>query len=152
MQKANFNTLRVWGGGVYPDDEFYSLCDRYGLIVWQDLMFACAIYDVREDSFIQEITCEIEDNLKRIRHHPCIGLICGNNEMEWAFVNWDRFVQTREQEFEYLKQYHVIIPEIHQRICPELFYWPSSPSSTGYFDEPNDPDRGRLPLLGGMAQ
>ena len=140
--EANFNTLRVWGGGVYPDDEFYDLCDRYGLIVWQDLMFACAIYDVREDSFIQEITCEIEDNLRRIRHHPCIGLICGNNEMEWAFVNWDRFVQTREQEFEYLKQYHVIIPEIHQRICPELFYWPSSPSSTGYFEEPNDPNRG----------
>ncbi len=139
---ANFNTIRVWGGGVYPDDSFYDLCDRYGLIIWQDLMFSCAVYDVKEESFVENITREIEDNLTRIRHHPSIGLICGNNEMEWAFVEWENFIHTKEQEFEYLNQYHIIIPEIHKRICPEIFYWPSSPSSTGYFDNPNDPDRG----------
>ncbi|NQT58717.1 MAG: glycoside hydrolase family 2 protein [Bacteroidetes bacterium] len=140
--EANFNSIRVWGGGVYPEDYFYDLCDEYGLIVWQDLMFACAIYDIRNDAFLNEIKEEIQDNLLRIRHHASLGLICGNNEMEWFFVDYDTFHQSKEQEFEYIKQYHIVIPEIVRNVCPEIFYWSSSPSSGGYFEEPNSADKG----------
>lgn len=138
---ANFNCLRVWGGGVYPSDEFYDLCDEYGLVVWQDLMFACATYDVRDPAFLSEIVAEVEDNLRRLRHHASLGLICGNNEMEVAFVDWG-FPHTKEMRTEYLKQYQFIFPEIAARIAPQTFYWPASPSSGGDFENPNDPDRG----------
>jgi beta-mannosidase len=138
---ANYNCLRVWGGGVYPSDKVFDLCDEYGLIVWQDMMFACAIYDVRNDDFMENVKEELRDNLKRIRHHACIGLICGNNEMETAFEDWG-FNPTKEERAEYLKQFQFIFPEIVKEICPELFYWPSSPSSGGNFENPNNPDRG----------
>ena len=138
--KANYNSLRVWGGGVYPEDAFFELCDKYGMVVWQDMMFACATYDVRNEAFLENISLEVEDNLRRIRHHACIGLICGNNEMEWGYLGW--FTPTNEQKTEYLKQYQFVFPEIAARVCPELFYWPSSPSSGGDFENPNDPDKG----------
>lgn len=138
---SNFNCLRVWGGGVYPSNEFFGLCDRYGLIVWQDLMFACAIYDVNNPVFMNEISEEIADNLERIRHHASLALICGNNEMEWGFEEWD-FPHTPENRTEYLKQYQFIIPELVKKHAPDTFYWPASPSSGGDFDMPNDPDRG----------
>ncbi|MCK5200514.1 MAG: glycoside hydrolase family 2 protein [Spirochaetales bacterium] len=138
---ANYNCLRVWGGGVYPADKVFDLCDEYGLIVWQDMMFACALYDARNDKFMENVKHELSDNLKRIRHHPCIGLICGNNEMEEAFESWG-FNPTKEERDEYLKQFQSIFPEIINEICPEHFYWPSSPSSVGNFENPNDPDRG----------
>lgn len=138
---ANYNCLRVWGGGVYPSDKVFDLCDEYGLIVWQDMMFACAIYDARNDEFMENVKHELRDNLKRIRHHACLGLVCGNNEMEWAFEEWG-FNPTKEERAEYLKQYQFVFPEIVKETCPELFYWPSSPSSGGNFENPNDPDRG----------
>jgi beta-mannosidase len=70
---ANFNCVRVWGGGVYPSDDFYDLCDRYGLIVWQDLMFACGVYDFNNPAFRENIKEEVRDNLRRIRHHASLG-------------------------------------------------------------------------------
>lgn len=76
------------GRGFYPDDYFYDLCDQYGLIVWQDHMFACAEYEMNEE-FSKEIISEIADNVRRIRHHASLGLWCGNNEMEMAWVDWD---------------------------------------------------------------
>lgn len=138
---ANFNCIRVWGGGIYPSDEFFDLCDEKGLVVWQDLMFACAIYDVNNEHFLNNISEELRDNLRRMRHHASIGLICGNNEMEWAFEEWD-FNPTKEQRVEYLKQYQFVFPQIMKEVCPELFYWPASPSSGGDFEKPNDPDHG----------
>jgi beta-mannosidase len=138
---ANFNTIRVWGGGVYPSDDFYDLCDRYGLIVWQDLMFACAIYDISDQRFFNNIKEEVRDNLLRIRHHASLGLVCGNNEMEWAFVDWG-WPLTNENKTEYLMQYQFAFPEIMKEVAPQVFYWPASPSSGGNFDEPNSPDRG----------
>ena len=80
-KRANFNCVRVWGGGYYPSDHFYDLCDEMGLIVWQDLMFACNVYDLTEE-FEENITKEITENVKRLRHHASLGLWCGNNEME----------------------------------------------------------------------
>ena len=77
----------MWGGGYYPSDHFYDLCDEMGLIVWQDLMFACNVYDLTEE-FEENITKEITENVKRLRHHASLGLWCGNNEMESAWDHW----------------------------------------------------------------
>jgi len=95
-REANFNSIRVWGGGYYPDDYFYDICDELGLVVWQDFMFACAVYDLN-DEFDLNVRAELADNIKRIRHHACLGLWCGNNEMEW-FVDQMRWVGNLKQK------------------------------------------------------
>ncbi|WP_245535082.1 beta-mannosidase [Leadbettera azotonutricia] len=137
---ANFNSVRVWGGGNYPDDSFYDICDELGLVVWQDFMFACAVYDLTEE-FEKNIRAELADNIKRIRHHPSLGLWCGNNEME-MFVDQMMWVGTMKQKADYIKMYEYIFPQILKALDPETFYWPASPSSGGSFDKPNDPNRG----------
>ena len=78
---ANMNCIRVWGGGYYPEDDFYDSCDELGLLVWQDFMFACAVYNLTED-FEENIKAEFVDNIRRLRHHAALALWCGNNEME----------------------------------------------------------------------
>ena len=139
---ANFNSIRVWGGGIYPSDDFFDACDEAGLIVWQDLMFACANYRLT-DTFREDIEAEVRDNVRRIRHHACLGLWCGNNEME-MFVKegeWGAHADPQIRE-DYLKMYEQIFPQIMREEDPDAFYWPASPSSGGGFDEPNSPDRG----------
>ncbi len=138
---ANFNSIRVWGGGYYPEDWFYDLCDELGLVVWQDFMFACAVYDLTPE-FEANIRAEFIDNIKRIRHHASLGLWCGNNEME-EFVEQRNSWVTKPQEVrDYLFMYERIIPEVLKQYDPNTFYWPSSPSSGGSFDFPQDPNRG----------
>jgi len=137
---ANFNAIRVWGGGYYPDDFFFDICDELGLIVWLDFMFACAVYELTDD-FDRNIRRELADNVKRIRHHPSLGLWCGNNEME-MFVDKMQWVSTMKQKADYIKMYEYIFPQILKVLDPETFYWPASPSSGGSFDAPNDPNRG----------
>lgn len=140
--KCNFNTLRIWGGGYYPSDTFYNLCDEMGIIVWQDLMFACNIYDL-DDDFRKNIEAEIRDNVSRFRHHACLGLICGNNEIESAWTSWDDFKNHPEElRRDYLEMFEDIIPDIIGQLAPQTFYWPSSPSSGGRFDNPDDETRG----------
>ena len=78
---AHFNTVRIWGGGYYPDDFFYDICDELGLLVWQDFLYACAFYDLTP-AFEASIRKETEQNVRRLRHHPSLALLCGNNEME----------------------------------------------------------------------
>lgn len=138
--QANFNCIRVWGGGYYPDDYFYDICDELGLIVWQDMMFACAVYELTDD-FEKNITQELIDNIKRIRHHASLGLWCGNNEME-MFVDMGEWVNTPKQKCDYIKMYEYIFPKILKQYDPNTFYWPASPSSGGSFDNPNDENRG----------
>jgi beta-mannosidase len=137
---ANFNAIRVWGGGFFPGDEFYDLCDEMGFIVWQDLMFACAVYDLNE-KFENNIHMEIKDNIRRIADHACLGLICGNNEME-MFVKEGLWVKTHKQRADYIKMYEYLFPKWIHEYAPDTVYWPSSPSSGGAFDEPNDDKRG----------
>ncbi len=137
---AHFNAIRVWGGGYYPDNSFYDACDELGLIVWQDFMFACAVYNLSE-SFEENIRAEIADNVRRLRHHASLGLWCGNNEME-QFVAEGLWVSSPRQKADYIKMYEYIIPAILKQEDPATFYWPASPSSGGSFDFPNDPDRG----------
>ena len=139
---CHFNTVRVWGGGIYPDDDFFDLCDEMGLVVWQDLMFACNTYKLTED-FRENIVREAEDNLRRIRHHACLGLICGNNEMETAWLDWGGVKdQPAYLKQDYLEQFEHLLKDVCEREAPDSFYWPSSPSSGGGFDDPNSLDRG----------
>ena len=139
---ANYNCVRVWGGGCYPGDDFFDLCDEMGLVVWQDLMFACNTYRLTED-FRENIVREAEDNLRRIRHHACLGLICGNNEMETAWLDWGGVKeQPAYLKQEYLEQFEHLLKDVCGREAPDSFYWPSSPSSGGGFDDPNSLDRG----------
>ena len=137
---ANMNCVRVWGGGYYPDDFFYDICDELGLLVWQDFMFACAVYNLTED-FEENIRAEFVDNIRRLRHHASLALWCGNNEME-QFVAQGEWVSSMAQKADYIKMYEYIIPKILKEEDPQTFYWPASPSSGGSFDEPQDPNRG----------
>ena len=137
---ANMNCIRVWGGGYYPDDYFYDICDELGLLVWQDFMFACAVYNLTDD-FEENIRAEFLDNVRRLRHHPSLALLCGNNEME-QFVAEGEWVDYPRQKADYIKMYEYIIPKILKAEAPQTFYWPASPSSGGSFDKPQDPTRG----------
>lgn len=137
---ANFNVIRVWGGGFYPDDWFFDICDELGLAVWQDFMFACSVYELTED-FEANIRQEFIDNIRRLRHHPSLALWCGNNEME-MFVDERCWVTKPTEVRDYLLMYERIIPEVLKEHDHQTFYWPASPSSGGSFDNPNDPDRG----------
>ena len=137
---ANMNCVRIWGGGYYPDDFFYDICDELGLLVWQDFMFACAVYNLSEE-FEENITAEFVDNVRRLRHHPSLALWCGNNEME-DFVDKGEWVSTHRQKADYIKMYEYIIPKVLKAEDPQAFYWPASPSSGGSFDNPQDPNRG----------
>lgn len=148
---ANFNAIRVWGGGYYPDDAFYDICDELGLMVWQDLMYACAFYDLTPD-FERSIRVETQQNVARLRHHASLALICGNNEMEMfmagansALINhrtWE-FVPTYPHHItDYVKMFEYILPAIVKETAPQTYWWPASPSSGGNFDAPNDENRG----------
>ena len=139
-REANFNVIRVWGGGCYPEDWFYELCDEMGFLVWQDFMFACSVYELTPE-FEENIRREFADNIKRIRHHASLGLWCGNNEME-MFVDEGCWVTKPSEVRDYLFMYERILPEVLSEYDPQTFYWPASPSSGGSFDDPNDPDRG----------
>lgn len=139
--KANFNSIRVWGGGYYPEDAFYDLCDRYGLIVWQDFMVACMNIWLRRP--VEEtMTAEAIDNVKRLRHHASLGLLCGNNEMELAILDWDNVGDSDLVKADYLRLYEHLLPDICAEYAPDVFYWPASPSSGGGFDNPADESRG----------
>ena len=137
---ANMNCVRVWGGGFYPAGWFYDICDELGLLVWQDFMFACAVYNLTED-FENNIAAEIRDNVRRLRHHASLALWCGNNEME-QFVAVGEWVSSKRQTADYIKMYEYLFPKILKEEDPQTFYWSASPSSGGSFDEPQDPDRG----------
>ncbi len=137
---AHHNVIRVWGGGYYPDDWFYDICDELGLVVWQDFMFACAMYELTP-AFEANIRAEFADNIKRLRHHASLGLFCGNNEMEQGVAErW--YDPTPAQVADYIKMYEYILPQMAGELAPDTFYWPASPSSGGSFDEPSAENRG----------
>lgn len=137
---AHFNSIRVWGGGLYPSDDFYDACDEYGLVVWQDFMFACANYRLTRE-FEENILAELKDNVRRLRHHASLGLWCGNNEME-MFVKQGEWGAKNEIVSDYVKMYEYLFPRLLESEDPDRFYWPASPSSGGAFDEPNSENRG----------
>ena len=138
--QANHNCIRIWGGGYYPDEYFFDACDELGLLVWIDFMFACASYEL-DDAFEANIRAEVVDNVRRIRHHACLGLWCGNNEMETQTLDktWKPSIK---QKYDYIKIFEYIIPQVLKKEDPVTFYWPSSPSSGGNYDNPWDENRG----------
>ncbi len=130
---ANYNMIRVWGGGIYPDDYFFDMCDKLGILVWQDFAFACAVYNADID-FCRNIKEEFIDNIKRIRNHASLAMWCGNNEIESLIQYWGKPV-SEEQKEGYLRIFEKLIPNVLKHYDPQTFYWPSSPSSGGGYNE-----------------
>ena len=128
---ANFNTLRVWGGGIYEPDEFYELCDKKGLLVWQDFMFACSMYPGDTD-FLKSVEKEVSYQIKRLKHHASIALWCGNNEIGVAWHNWGwkENLPSEVWEKDYNQLFHKLIPDIIAKNDSYRFYWPTSPGFT----------------------
>jgi len=130
-QEANFNMLRVWGGGIYEDDVFYQLCDKNGIMVWQDMMFACSDIPESDPDFTMGLVPEFEYQVKRLRNHPCITHWCGGNEKTGSFgenMNTGKLVT------------HYLARGVIQDLCPDIDYTPSSPISIT--DVGNDPYSG----------
>ncbi|WP_068618148.1 beta-mannosidase [Paenibacillus tuaregi] len=135
--ESNMNMLRVWGGGIYEEDVFYDLCDEYGLLVWQDFMFACSMYP-GDEAFLISVGAEARDNVKRLRNHPSIALWCGNNEIDSAWAHYvedagwgwkkDYSQEIREKLWaDYQAIFHKLLPEVVSQLSPDITYWPSSP-------------------------
>lgn len=137
---ANYNSIRIWGGGYYLDDYFYDICDELGLLVWQDFMFACSSYEM-DEAFERTVREELTQVVRRLRHHACLALWCGNNEIEAQILD-NAWLPSKKQVGDYTKLFEYIIPEIVKKEDPQSFYWPSSPSSGGNFDNPYDENRG----------
>lgn len=134
---AHMNMLRVWGGAIYENDIFYDLCDEAGIMVWQDFMFACAMYP-GDQAFLDNVKMEVIDNVKRLRNHPSMALWSGNNEI---IQGWNRWLPLKAKELnitkkdsaqmfhDYLKIFEEIIPDVIHQYDPQMFYWSSSPQS-----------------------
>lgn len=122
-KECNQNIVRVWGGGIYENDEFYEICDELGLLVWHDFMFACGSYPEHKE-IVNNIQNEVEQNVSRLQHHPCIAMWCGNNENEWG---WTQENSNSYKEMPGYKIYAQIIPDILKRIDSQKPYWESSP-------------------------
>ncbi len=129
---VNMNMLRAWGGAVYEDDEFYTLCDRKGIMVWQDFMFACGMYP-SDEPFLDLVGREIKYQVGRLRNHPSVVLWCGNNEIVEGFHTWgwkeDLGDDAGEAYQSYKKVFLDLLPGILEEMDPERPYWPSSPYS-----------------------
>jgi beta-mannosidase len=122
---ANFNMLRVWGGGLYEQDIFYETCDKHGILVWQDFMFACAMYPDNEPDFISLTEKELEHQTRKLRKHACLALFCGGNENIQGFYEWWPIKNDRLPGGAYV--YNHLAPMAVERNCPEIPYWNSSP-------------------------
>jgi len=132
------NMLRVWGGGFYEDERFYDLCDRYGILLWQDFIFSCSIYPLDEPEFLENVRVEVVENIRRIRHRASLALWCGNNEMEqgWAEWGWQN-PELDTLKAVYDKFFHYTLKDWCNAEDPDNVYWPSSPSSDVPFEDPN---------------
>ncbi len=146
--ESHQNMLRIWGGGIYEDERFYDLCDRYGILLWHDFMFACYIYPHDEPKFIENLRHEVEQNVKRLRHRACVALWCGNNEMEqgwadWGWTNPNDPLRVLERAA-YEKFFYHTLPDWLKPLDPDRAYWPSSASSNIPFQAPNSAERGDM--------
>ncbi len=131
--KSNMNMLRVWGGGVYEDNNFYDLCDKNGILIWQDFMFACAMYP-GDNNFLENVKHEVVYNVKRLRNHPSIAMWCGNNEISEGWYNWGwqkQYNYSKADSVKIWNDYHNLFNKVLPKVITEYdslrFYWPSSP-------------------------
>ncbi len=126
--EAHMNMIRAWGGGIYEQDDFYDLCDELGLCVWQDFLFACSTYPTFDEAFTQGVLAEVVDNVTRLRHHPCIALWCGNNELEMGLVG-PEWAASQMSWDDYTRLFDNLLPEMVGLLDPDRDYWPGSPHS-----------------------
>ena len=125
---ANMNIIRVWGGGFYEFDAFYDLCDELGLLVWQDMMFACSQYPSTPE-FLRQVDAEVRYQVKRLSSHACIAIWCGDNEVLGSLTWYDLSKENRDR---YLVNYDRLNRTIEQAATesdPTRTFWPSSPCS-----------------------
>lgn len=134
---CNFNAIRVWGGGYYPEDSFMEACDEMGIIVFMDLMFACTLLWV-DEVFMTSVRAELTDNLTRLRHHACLAVISGNNEIESNY----EFCEDRQLREMYYSVFEDMIPKLIDELCPYISYIPSSPTTCGHFIDPQNENYG----------
>lgn len=131
-KEANMNMIRIWGGGHYENDVFYEICDELGILVWQDFIFAGALYP-EEKHFHHTIAIEAEEQVRRLRNHPSLALWCGNNEVKNAWEDWGwKKDYSPEQQVSISRNLHYIfdtlLANIVSRFDPGRPYHPSSPS------------------------
>ena len=139
VKDANMNMLRIWGGGYYESDEFYTACDKYGILVWQDFMFACAPYPFYDEQFLHLVSREVEYNVKRLRNHPCLALWCGNNEIEMMTAGW----MNRKKLIKWTEKYfHEILPAEVRELDELTPYVPGSPNASGFMNKVNSDNDG----------
>jgi beta-mannosidase len=141
--RAHHNMIRVWGGGFYECEDFYDLCDQYGILVWQDFVFSCSIYPLDDEAFVENIRQEVVDNVQRIRHRASLALWCGNNEMDWGWQDWGwsegEWLKFREP---YKQFFYDTLPGWLSELDPDTPYWFSSPTSGTPFEDSNSNDKG----------
>ena len=136
VRDANLNMLRVWGGGIYEEDDFYDFCDANGILLWHDFMMACFIYPGDDAGFRRRLAAEIEAAVPRLRNHPSIALWCGSNESDWAFdSNWYPGCESNAS----LVLEHGLIPGLLKTLDPDRPYRPTSPWGG---EDVNDEDQG----------
>lgn len=140
---SNMNMIRIWGGGYYESDDFYDLCDRKGILLWQDFMFACQAYPFFENNFLQNVKKEIDYNVRRLRHHACLALWCGNNEIEtmaMGWINFPKYIKWTEKFF------HNILPEEVRKLDEDTPFIPGSPCGTGHMKDVDSDNYGDIHL------
>ncbi|MCT9820805.1 glycoside hydrolase family 2 protein [Microbacterium sp. W1N] len=137
--ESNMNTLRVWGGGVYESDDFYDLCDRLGLLVWQDFLFACAAYP-EDEPLWSEVRAEAVDAVNRLAHHPSLMLWNGSNENIWGMTEWGWNATIGDRTWGE-RYYRELLPAVVAELDPARAYVPSSPFSWAS-DDQNAPEDG----------
>jgi len=141
--ETHHNMLRVWGGGFYEEERFYDLCDRYGILVWQEFIFSCSIYPLDAPAFLENVRVEVVENVRRLRHRASLALWCGNNEMEWGWVDWGwKGPDYQDKKEAYDRFFHHTLPAWCADEDPDHAYWPSSPSSDTPFESPNGQQQG----------
>ena len=133
---ANFNMLRVWGGGLYTDHALCDACDEAGVMLWHDFLFACAKYPGDDPAFTREVNTEMTYAVRELAHHPSLVVWCGNNEIEWG--DWEWGFGDNAPTHPHYAIFHHDIPRIVLREDPSTLHWISSPWSPDY-QHPNDP-------------
>ena len=126
--EANFNLLRIWGGGLYESEDFYQICDERGLLVWQEFIFACSKYPATDAAFLADVKCEAAHQVRRLAHHPSLIIWCGNNELEWGAHSWGYEHGVAHPDH---ALFHLELPRIVDEEDGSRFYHPSSPFSPG---------------------
>lgn len=131
--EANFNALRVWGGGLYENDDFYELCDEYGILVWQDFVNACANYPGEDKEFFRNYSEEVVHEIRRLSLHPSLVIYTGNNEIDWMMQSMPDAKRYPDAQL-----YYWWIPKMLKAEGDDRYYQPSSPFSDDYTDSNSD--------------